>query len=84
PSTAPVAAAPVADPAAADPAAAAPAAVPPAAQPPSPATDHVTRQEMEELTRQVRQLSAIQLQLMEQLAQLLSRQVATSPTGEQR
>ncbi|NJP66439.1 acyltransferase domain-containing protein [Streptomyces sp. ventii] len=46
--------------------------------------DWATRQEVEELTRQVRQLSAIQLQLMEQLAQLLSRQVATAPAGEQR
>ncbi|WP_312876769.1 type I polyketide synthase [Streptomyces bohaiensis] len=66
----------------------APAAVPDpvraAAEPSPPAGDYATRQEVEELTRQVRQLSAIQLQLMEQLAQLLAREVSATAAGEQR
>ncbi|KPC82658.1 hypothetical protein, partial [Streptomyces sp. NRRL S-4] len=48
----------------------------PAASAPAASTEYATRQEMEDLVRQVHQLTQIQLQLMGQLNQLLSAQSA--------
>ncbi|MFD6435100.1 type I polyketide synthase [Streptomyces venezuelae] len=57
------------------PAPVAPAPVPPAPVPPS-STEYATRLEVDDLVRQVHQLSQMQLQLMGQLSQLLAAQTA--------
>ncbi|MFB7896905.1 type I polyketide synthase [Streptomyces xiamenensis] len=67
----------------------APSATPPHAEPPvssaapvpPPPAPYATRDEVEELARQIKQLSGIQLQLMAQLSELLSRQSLTTAGG---
>ncbi|MFD8481171.1 type I polyketide synthase [Kitasatospora sp. NPDC059673] len=80
---APVAPTPVATapaPAPVAPAPVAPAApVAPVAQPAAPV--YATRQEIEDLARQIQQLTQIQLQMMTQLSELLTRQLASLPGG---
>uniref|UniRef100_UPI0011B0A47F acyltransferase domain-containing protein n=2 Tax=unclassified Streptomyces TaxID=2593676 RepID=UPI0011B0A47F len=59
----------------------APVVAAPVTEPAPSAPAYATRQEVDDLARQIRQLSAIQLQLMEQLAELLSCQAAATATA---
>ena len=54
---------------------------PPPPEPAAPAPEYATRRELEALTRQIQQLSQIQLHLMNQLSQLLAAQPVGSPNG---
>ncbi|MFF0387315.1 type I polyketide synthase [Kitasatospora sp. NPDC004615] len=56
-----------------------PTQVAPAVQPAAPV--YATRQEIEDLARQIQQLTQIQLQMMTQLSELVTRQLASLPGG---